>query len=289
MQSYWEAMLGAQVKYYDVGGVNTRVLEAGTGTPIVALHGAGGHAENFVYSVVPLSQAGHIYAPDMLGHGLNSRPNANYTIEGMLEHIEAFIAGLGVKRVTMMGLSLGSLLASWVAIRKNVDVARLVVTTTFGYNTTGKSDEQITADFGRVRDSNKTALANTDFETIRKRMTPLVHTPSLISDEMIGVRQHIYRQPGAAEAMGSIVDDLFARRNEIALTPERLNKIACDTFVVWGRHNPTPVAEAEAAVKAIPHPSLLVLEKSGHWPHVEEMDDYNAAVLKYLTGTLAAH
>ncbi|HXP94054.1 MAG TPA: alpha/beta fold hydrolase [Candidatus Binatia bacterium] len=289
MQSYWEAMLGASVKYYDVGGVHTRVLEAGTGTPIVALHGAGGHAENFVFSVVPLAQAGHIYALDMLGHGLNSRPTANYTIEGMLQHVEAFIAGLGVKRVTLMGLSLGSLLASWIAIRKNVDVARLVVTTTFGYNTTGKSDEQLTADFGRVRDSNKTALANTDFETIRKRMTPLVHTPELITDEMIGVRQHIYRLPGAAETMGSVVDDLFARRNEIALTPERLRRIDADAFVIWGRHNPTPVEEAEAAVKAMPHASLLVLEKSGHWPHVEEMDAYNAALLKYLTGTLAAH
>jgi len=39
----------------------------------------------------------------------------------------------------------------------------------------------------------------------------------------------------------------------------------------------------------MPHASLLVLEKSGHWPHVEEMDAYNAALLKYLTGTLAAH
>jgi pimeloyl-ACP methyl ester carboxylesterase len=284
IQSYWLAMLGGSVKYYDVNGVHTRVLEAGSGTPIVALHGAGGHAENFVYNTVPLAQAGHVYALDMLGHGMNSRPPANYTIEGIIEHVEAFIASLGVKRVTLMGLSLGSLIASWVAIRKNVDVARVVLTTTFGYNTTGKTDEQLTADFGRVRDSNKTALASTDYETIRKRMLPLVHTPELITDEMIGVRQHMYRLPGAAETMGSIVDDLFARRNEIVLTPERLRKIEADAFVVWGRHNPNPVPEAEAAVKAMPHAALLVLEKSGHWPHVEEMDAYNAAVLRYLTG-----
>lgn len=283
MKSYWEAMLGGSTQYYDIGGVHTRALEAGSGEPIVALHGAGGHAENFVYNTVPLSKAGHIYALDMLGHGLNSRPQANYTVEGMIEHVEAFITSLGAKRVTLMGLSLGSLIASWVAIRKKVDVKRLVLTTTFGYNTTGKSDDQLTADFGRVRDSNKTALAATDTETIRKRMLPLVHTPELISDEMIGVRQHIYRLPGAAEAMGSVVDDLFARRNEIVLTPERLKQIDADAFVVWGRHNPNPVPEAEAAVKAMPHASLLVLEKSGHWPHIEEMDAYNAAVLRYLT------
>jgi pimeloyl-ACP methyl ester carboxylesterase len=113
-------------------------------------------------------------------------------------------------------------------------------------------------------------------------MLPLVHTPELITDEMIGVRQHMYRLPGAAEAMGSVVDDLFARRNEIVLTPDRLSKIDADVFVVWGRHNPNPVPEAEAAVAAMPNASLVVLEKSGHWPHIEEMDAYNAAVLRYL-------
>jgi 2-hydroxy-6-oxonona-2,4-dienedioate hydrolase len=284
MRSYWEALLGGSVRYYDVQGVHTRVLEAGTGTPIVMLHGAGGHAENFVYNVVPLAQAGHVYALDMLGHGMNSRPAANYTVEGVIAHVEAFIEQLGAKRVTLMGLSLGSLVATWIAIRKNVDVARVVLTTTFGYNTTGQSDEQITAAFGRVRDNNKVAFASTDTETIRKRMTPLVHTPELITEEMIGVRQQAYRMPGAAESMGAVVDDLFARRFEITLTPERLRNVDADAFVVWGRHNPTPVSEAEAAVAAMPHASLYVLEKSGHWPHIEEMDAYNAAVLGYLVG-----
>lgn len=286
--SYWVGMLGGSVRYHDVGGVRTRVLEAGSGTPIVALHGAGGHAENFVYNVVPLAQAGHVYALDMLGHGLSSRPSVPYTIEGMLEHVEAFIASLGAKRVTLVGLSLGSLLASWIAIRKNVDVARLVATTTFGYNTTGKGPEQIEAEFKRVRDNNKVAFAATDTETIRRRLTPLVHAPELITDEMVAVRQHMYQLPGAAETMGAIVDDLYERRDEMLLTPERLAGIEADVFVVWGRHNPNPVAEAEGAVKAMPHASLLVLEQSGHWPHVEEMDAYNGAVLRYLTGVLSA-
>src|SRR5262249_12443698 len=152
---------------------------------------------------------------DMLGHGLNSRPHVPYTFEALLEHAEAFIASLGAQRVTLLGLSLGSLLASWIAIRKKVDVARVVATTTFGYNTTGKSDAEVADAFGRVRDNNKRAFAATDTETIRQRMTPLVHDPALITPEMIGVRQHMYRQPGAAKTMGAVVDDLYARRNEI--------------------------------------------------------------------------
>ena len=44
----------------------------------------------------------------------------------------------------------------------------------------------------------------------------------------------------------------------------------------------------QAAVDAMPHASLYVLEKSGHWPHVEEMDAYNGAVLRYLTGAAVA-
>lgn len=282
VRSYWEAMLGASVRYYEVDGVRTRVLEAGTsGPPIVMLHGAGGHAENFVYNLVALAQAGQVYALDLPGHGLNDRPPDNYTIERCLRHVEAFIDLVG-GRAALVGLSLGSLLAAWTAIRVPEKISKVVQTTTFGFNTSGRSDAEITTDFARVRDNNQRAFATTDTSTIRQRMAPLVHSPELITDEMVAVRQHVYRLPGAAETMGAIIGDLYERRFELVLTPERLTKITAETLIVWGRYNSNPVSDAEAAAQALPHASLRVLEASGHWPHIEEATSYNELLLDFL-------
>lgn len=283
MKTYWEAMLGAETRYYDVLGVRTRVFAAGrSGNPIVMLHGAGGHAENFVYNLVALSAAGRCYALDLPGHGLNDRPEGAYTIERCLEHIEAFIDQLGGRDVTLVGLSLGSLLAAWTAIRNPEKIARVVHTTTFGFNAGDRNDEQITSAFAQVRDANKRAFATTDTETIRRRMTPLVHAPELVTDEMVTIRQYVYRLPRAAETMSGVIDDLYERRFDLLLTPERLGKVKAKSLVVWGRHNASPVADAEVATRAMAHASLCVLEHSGHWPHIEEAEAYNGLLLDFL-------
>src|SRR5262249_3302604 len=61
--TFWTEALGAEVRYYDAGGIRTRVLEAGTGDPVVMIHGLSGHAETFIRNVVPLAEAGyHAYA-----------------------------------------------------------------------------------------------------------------------------------------------------------------------------------------------------------------------------------
>ena len=53
--SFWAGLLGAEVKYYDAKGMRTRAIEAGSGEPLIFLHGSGGHAEAYCRNVVPLS------------------------------------------------------------------------------------------------------------------------------------------------------------------------------------------------------------------------------------------
>ena len=54
--SIWVDLLGADVRYYDAGGVRTRSIEGGAGETVIMLHGVGGHAEAFARNVVPLGE-----------------------------------------------------------------------------------------------------------------------------------------------------------------------------------------------------------------------------------------
>ena len=62
-------------KYAKLTAGRTRYLEAGTGPPLIMLHGmgAGTSANSFDFVLEPLAEHFHVYAMDMLGFGLGDR------------------------------------------------------------------------------------------------------------------------------------------------------------------------------------------------------------------------
>jgi len=86
---------GIRENYYDVCGIRTRVLEAGTGHPLILLHGTGGHAETYLRNIGPLSQHFRVLAMDMVGHGYTDRPAGDYTMDTFADHVCGLIDTIG--------------------------------------------------------------------------------------------------------------------------------------------------------------------------------------------------
>lgn len=286
MSSYWFSMLGGEVRYQDVGGVRTRVLEAGEPSArrtVLCIHGSGGHAENFVTNVVALAQAGHVLAPDLLGHGLNSRPEgASYTMRGVLDHLEQLLESARATQVAAVGLSLGGALAGRLALERPQLVDKVVMICPSGLSPGPTSSDQLRAAAARMRDGTTSVLADPTWERCRARVEHLLSDPSRLPSEMVALRQYMYTRPGA-QAMADILDDNASHAEDYALDGDTLATISAETLVVWGRHNATPVAVAEAACRLLPRGELSLFEDSGHWPHVEESDAFHARVLEFLT------
>lgn len=282
--SYWTSMLGGRVSYWDIDGASTRVLEAGKQGErlLLCVHGSGGHAENFVTSVVPLSQTGHVVAPDLLGHGLNSRPaSANYTMRGVLDHLRGVIDAAGGRPVSVIGLSLGGVLAAQLA-REHKDVVERVVMVCPSGLAPGPVDVAEWRDAAaRMRDGTKVALEDPTLENCRKRVEHLVADPSKISEEMVVLRQHMYTRPGA-ETMLAILQDNIDHVTEYVLGDQALSEIDVPTLIIWGRHNRGTIASAEQAAAQLKRGQLEVFENSGHWPHVEEQELFHTSVRKFL-------
>src|SRR5580704_19680427 len=87
--SMWLELVGTGIKetFHDVGGIRTRVLEAGDGPPLLILHGTGGHAETYQRNIGPLSRHFRVLVPDMLGHGFTDRPDVPYTLDDFSNHL----------------------------------------------------------------------------------------------------------------------------------------------------------------------------------------------------------
>jgi proline iminopeptidase len=69
---------------------------------------------------------------------------------------------------------------------------------------------------------------------------------------------------------------------------EKLSRISCPTLITVGRHDwITPVEASEELARHIPGAELIVFEKSGHSPQIEERDSWLSAVRQFLAGAVS--
>src|SRR3546814_8533596 len=96
-------------RWVDVGGLSTRVVEAGQGdSTVLFLHGIGGHPETFCLNIAAHAQVGHrVLAIDLLGHGYTVKLEENYDIERLVDTDLKFVDRMELNRTNLSGHSLG--------------------------------------------------------------------------------------------------------------------------------------------------------------------------------------
>jgi Predicted hydrolases or acyltransferases (alpha/beta hydrolase superfamily) len=102
--------------------------DEGEGPPVVLLHGIASSSVTFE-NVVPLLTEHHrAISIDLLGFGESPAPeDATYTIEEHVAALDRTIRGLGLRRFTLVGHSMGSLIATRYAATHRKNVSRLVL------------------------------------------------------------------------------------------------------------------------------------------------------------------
>ncbi|MDZ4753512.1 MAG: alpha/beta hydrolase [Phycisphaerae bacterium] len=286
MGSIWNDLQGVEFRqtYYDAGGVRTRVIEAGSGMPLIFLHGTGGHAEAYLRNIAAHAQHFRVYAIDMIGHGYTSAPDLDYEMQCYVDFLRSFVDAIGADEVMISGESLGASVASWFAIAEPARVLKIVLNT--GILLTPSS--QGAAELRDLLNRSRAAAGTPTREAIRTRMRWLVRSEESLTDELIETRFRIYSQPGRAAIIGRIAEKsigaLLEPESSNAWYGRRLLKrIQCPTLVLWTRYNPGQSAEdAAEGARFIPNCSMVVLENSAHWPQWEEPDAFNRAHLAFL-------
>jgi pimeloyl-ACP methyl ester carboxylesterase len=109
----------------EVDGLPICYLTAGTGPPLVLLHGAGDNALDWRWVMPALAATNQVYAPDLPGSPDSTRPTADYSPAFFERFVTAFADALGVERATFVGNSLGELL---IALRLALSEPARVIT-----------------------------------------------------------------------------------------------------------------------------------------------------------------
>lgn len=270
---------GFTQRFVDVDGVSTRVIEAGSGDPLILLHGTGGHAEAYLRNLAALSRRFHVLAYDMVGHGFSGKPDHPYTLDVYAAQLEGLLDVLGADRAHLSGESLGGWVAAWFAAAHPERVDRLVLTTPG--NIISKPETMRV-----IRESTMRAVTEASAETVRTRLEWLFApgTRHLVTDELVAVRLAIYTLPGAEQAMRNVLvlQDPEVRAR-YGWAEEWTSRIQAPTLIIWTSDDPTGTyEEGEMLAGWIPGSRLVNVDGAGHWPQWEVPETFDRLHLEFL-------
>ena len=260
-----------QLRHVDVGGIRTRVLQAGAGPDLVLLHGTGGHLEAYARDVAGLARSFRVTLYDMVGHGWSDLPDVPYTVDVLSDHLLGVMDALGITRAHLSGESLGGWVVAWTAAHHPERVERVVL------NTPGNIANKPEV-MARLRASTTTAVTDPSDTNVRRRVEWLFHDKDMVTDELVNLRRSVYSRPGF---VGAIANTLVlqdpATRARFSWDPSWVSRVAAPTLLLWTDHDPTGgLDEAEMLLGWLPDARLHVITGAGHWPQWEKPGEFVA-------------
>lgn len=111
--------------FVEAGGFRIRYLEAGRGTPLIHLHGAGGPRLARGHDL--LSQHYRVIAFEMPGFGQSAANTRTKTMEDLAATMAEAVSSLGIDRFNLLGTSFGGKVGLWLAVQHPERVLALVL------------------------------------------------------------------------------------------------------------------------------------------------------------------
>ena len=238
------------------------LLRAGSGPPLLFLHGAGGGGRWLTFQE-RLAERFDVLAPSHPGHGGSPAAEWIEHISDLAFHYLDLLDTLGLERVHLAGASFGGWIAAELATMASPRLQSLVLIDPVGIKVEGWIYPFL---FGMELPQ----LVETVFHN---PMAALALAPPDMSIDTLAL---LYRQNTALArvAWNPYLYNPLLRR--------RLARIGTPTLLVWGAHDRlAPLVCAEAWRKEIPNATLRVFDDSGHVPHLEEPDAVAAAVVDF--------
>jgi pimeloyl-ACP methyl ester carboxylesterase len=285
MSTIWLDLLGAQVHYAGTK-YETRVIEAGSGEPLLMIHGIGGHAEAYSRNVMTLSRWCRPMAIDMVWHGYSSKPLFAETMPVYCEQLLDLMDALGLEKVSIEGESMGGHIAMYFGLHHPDRVNKLILNTAAGV----RYDEgtvQVEPDKGLnlLRQRSLDAVNNPTDETIRKRLEWLMASPDRVTDELVSLRQAIYSEPETRRALTEVFTYTLGSpaAAKYLLTPSDLAQLKAQTLVLWSDKNPGSGENVgQRLASLIPGAEFYCMADAAHWPQWEHPEDHDQRVLQFL-------
>lgn len=231
-----------------------------TKTVILFVHGTGGDRHDWRSQLDHISVPGSVIAVELPGHGVSDPPGET-TISAYAEWVEGFVEILGLKRVIIVGCSLGSAIAQWIAFGDKPWL--------FGVGLIGSGARLRVHPFileGLVKEPSKTLQTLADY---------------CLSNSSPNLLRNTIREKYAKADPITIHGDLTACDKFDVMN--RLQEIYIPTLVVVGEEDVlTPVKYSKYLSEKIKTSNLVTIPGAGHLVMMEKPAEFNLAIQRFV-------
>ncbi|MQA82835.1 MAG: 3-oxoadipate enol-lactonase [Streptosporangiales bacterium] len=243
-------------------------VQGPVGAPVVVLGGSLGTTRAMWDEQLPaLTRAFRVVRYDHRGHGASPVPPGPYTIAGLTGDVLALLDHLDIPRAHFGGLSLGGMIAMYLAATHPERVDRLALICTSAHLPPARA---WLARAATVRNGGTRAVADT---VVARWFTPAFAATPRAAE----LREQLIRSP--AEGYAACCEAIAT----LDLRP-LLARIRAYTLVIAGAEDPaTPPVHAEVIGTGIPDAHLAVLRDAAHLANVELADRVTAMLVEHWT------
>ena len=257
-------------KFATVQDARTRYIEAGSGPALLLVHGSGMSTDSWLPIVPGLAKSFSVYAPDLLDNGLTERGRyaGGPPQPHMMDHLLAFADQLGLQRFSVVGSSLGCVLAILMYLQHPKRIDKLVLV---GPGSLLAPPAQNDDAFKAAYANGKSAIENPSFESCKARMARVVFDIGKVPESLLVMQMLVNALPGAMESFERRMNGMNSpeARNKFAIH-DKLAQIAAPTLTICGKQDPRDKDnQAAADAKKIPGSRVISYDRCGHWPHLE--------------------
>jgi pimeloyl-ACP methyl ester carboxylesterase len=264
----------------------------GNGKSVLLLHGKNFSGAYWKDTITVLTNNGYrVIVPDQIGFGKSSKPNIHYSFHTLAANTKKLLDTLNIKEVTVVGHSMGGMLATRFALMYPETATRLVLE-----NPIGLEDYRQFVPYVSIEEQYRNEL-NTTAESIRNyHKTYFVNWLSEYGEYgELAVRQRLSGEYPRLAMSSALTYEMIYEQPVCHEFPN----IKAKTLLVIGQSDRTVVGKARVkkdllphvgkypelgrkTAKLIPGAKLVEIAKTGHIPHMENKDKFHEALLVFL-------
>lgn len=258
------------LKFTKINNLRVRYLDRNKrGTPLLLLHGLGGSIESWTNNIGFLSTKFRVIALDLPGFGISDKPKIDYSINFYVSFLEKFIKRIKLSHFFIIGSSLGGHIAVEFTLRNRKIVDKLILISPAGsLPKTFKGTKELKM-YVRIVDAKSSRDVSKILTSIDNSMVNRSYADAIYKRLSL---------PGAKEAfISALKGSAMAPRYN-----NKLEKIDTDMLIIWGKEDRMIPLRFIRPFLEHGKSRIIILEKCGHRPHVENPKLFNKVVKDFL-------
>ena len=250
-------------------GIKVNYSSVGKGTAVVLLHGFLENKTMWKPFISKLSKQNKVVTIDLLGHGRTGCLGYVHTMEDMAEAIKGVLSHLRLRRVVLIGHSMGGYVALAFAEKFSEMVKGVCL-----MNSTPKAD---TKEKKINRERAIEAVKNNHKSFVRISVTNLFRPKnrSIFKEELKRVKEEALKIP--VQGIIAALAGMKIRKNRTQLFQNgNFNKL-----LIIGKHD--PVLDYNSLIKITRDTDIEIVEfPDGHMSHIENKRDFLTSIVHFI-------